>query len=98
MAAASSPARTSSSALALTAAIGAIPGLAECGPMTHIDALELDVVPRHLLILGAGFVGLEFAQAMRRFGAEVTVIDRNDRVLHGEDEDISAEPRGTLRR
>ncbi len=71
------------------AAIGAIPGLAESGPMTHVEALELDVVPRHLLILGAGFVGLEFAQAMRRFGAEVTVIDRNDRVLHGEDPDIS---------
>ena len=73
------------------AVIGATPGLAEVRPMTHIDALELDVVPRHLLILGAGFVGLEFAQAMHRFGAEVTVLDRNDRVLHGEDEDISAE-------
>ena len=71
------------------AAIGAIPGLAEAKPMTHIDALELDVVPRHLLVLGAGFVGMEFAQAMRRFGSEVTVIDRNDRVLHSEDEDIS---------
>ena len=71
------------------AAISAIHGLAEAGPMTHIQALELDVVPRHLLILGAGFVGLEFAQAMRRFGSEVTVLDRNDRVLHGEDEDIS---------
>jgi pyruvate/2-oxoglutarate dehydrogenase complex dihydrolipoamide dehydrogenase (E3) component len=71
------------------AAIGAVPGLAEVQPMTHIDALELDVVPRHLLILGAGFVGMEFAQAMRRFGSEVTVLDRNDRVLRGEDEDIS---------
>jgi pyruvate/2-oxoglutarate dehydrogenase complex dihydrolipoamide dehydrogenase (E3) component len=57
--------------------------------MTHIEALELEVVPRHLLILGAGFVGMEFAQAMRRFGSEVTVLDRNDRVLHTEDEDIS---------
>jgi pyruvate/2-oxoglutarate dehydrogenase complex dihydrolipoamide dehydrogenase (E3) component len=73
------------------AAISAIPGLAETRPMTHIDLLELDVVPRHLLILGAGFVGFEFAQAMRRFGSEVTLLDRNDRVLHGEDEDISAE-------
>jgi pyruvate/2-oxoglutarate dehydrogenase complex dihydrolipoamide dehydrogenase (E3) component len=71
------------------AVISPIPGLAEARPMTHIEALELDIVPRHLLILGAGFVGLEFAQAMRRFGSEVTVIDRNNRVLHGEDEDIS---------
>jgi pyruvate/2-oxoglutarate dehydrogenase complex dihydrolipoamide dehydrogenase (E3) component len=71
------------------ATIGPVPGLAEAKPMTHIDALELDVVPRHLLVLGAGFVGMEFAQAFRRFGSEVTVIDRNDRVLHGEDEDIS---------
>jgi pyruvate/2-oxoglutarate dehydrogenase complex dihydrolipoamide dehydrogenase (E3) component len=71
------------------AVISPIPGLAEARPMTHIEALELDVVPRHLLILGAGFVGMEFAQAMRRFGSEVTVLDRNDRVLHGEDEDIS---------
>jgi len=71
------------------AAIGAMPGLAGTRPMTHVEALELDVVPGHLLVLGAGYVGLEFAQAMRRFGSEVTVIDRNNRVLHGEDEDIS---------
>lgn len=71
------------------ATIGKIPGLAEAKPLTHIDALELDVVPRHLLVLGAGFVGMEFAQAFRRFGGEVTVLDRNDRVLHAEDEDIS---------
>jgi pyruvate/2-oxoglutarate dehydrogenase complex dihydrolipoamide dehydrogenase (E3) component len=66
-----------------------IPGLTEAGPLTHIEALELDQIPKHLLILGAGYVGLELAQAFRRFGAEVTLIDRNSRLVHNEDEDIS---------
>ncbi len=66
-----------------------IPGLAEAKPLTHIEALELDHIPKHLLVLGAGYVGLELAQAFRRFGAEVTLIDRNSRLAHREDEDIS---------
>ena len=66
-----------------------IPGLAEAGPLTHIEALELDQIPKHLLVLGGGYVGLELAQAFRRFGAEVTMIDRNGRLAHHEDEDIS---------
>ena len=66
-----------------------IDGLAELGPLTHIEALELDQIPKHLLVLGAGYVGLELAQAFRRFGAEVTLIDRNSRLAHHEDEDIS---------
>jgi pyruvate/2-oxoglutarate dehydrogenase complex dihydrolipoamide dehydrogenase (E3) component len=66
-----------------------IPGLAEAKPLTHIEALELDHIPKHLLVLGAGYVGLELAQAFRRFGAEVTVIDRNSRFAHNEDEDVS---------
>ena len=71
------------------AAVDNIPGLAEAKPLTHIEALELDRVPDHLMILGAGYVGLEFAQAMRRLGSRVTVIDRNHRVIHAEDEDIT---------
>jgi pyruvate/2-oxoglutarate dehydrogenase complex dihydrolipoamide dehydrogenase (E3) component len=71
------------------AAIENIPGLASAQPLTHIEALELDVVPKHLIILGAGYVGLEFAQAMRRFGSKVTLIDRNHRVIHGEDDDTT---------
>ena len=51
------------------ATIDSIPGLAEANPLTHIEALELDHVPEHLLILGGGYIGLEFAQAMRRFGS-----------------------------
>src|SRR5271165_127682 len=68
-----------------------IHGLAEVGPLTHIEALELDQIPKHLLVLGAGYVGLELAQAFRRFGAGVTLIDRNGRLAHHEDEDISQE-------
>jgi pyruvate/2-oxoglutarate dehydrogenase complex dihydrolipoamide dehydrogenase (E3) component len=66
-----------------------IPGLAEAKPLTHIEALELDHLPKHLLVLGGGYVGLELAQAFRRFGAEVTLIDRNSRLAHHEDEDVS---------
>lgn len=75
------------------AAIDDTPGLSEARPLTHVEALELDIVPEHLLVLGGGYVGLEFAQAMRRFGAKVTVLDRNARLLHREDEDISDELR-----
>jgi pyruvate/2-oxoglutarate dehydrogenase complex dihydrolipoamide dehydrogenase (E3) component len=71
------------------AAIEDIPGLASARPLTHVEALELDVVPDHLILIGGGYVGLEFAQAMRRFGSKVTVIDRNHRVIHVEDEDAS---------
>ena len=71
------------------ATLPAISGLAESRPLTYIEALELDRVPEHLIILGAGYVGLELAQAMRRFGSRVTVIDRNQRLADREDEDIS---------
>jgi pyruvate/2-oxoglutarate dehydrogenase complex dihydrolipoamide dehydrogenase (E3) component len=71
------------------ATLEAIPGLAEAQPLTHIEALELDVIPEHLIVIGGGYVGLELSQAMRRFGSKVSVIDRNDRLLHREDEDVS---------
>ncbi|MDB5291072.1 MAG: merA [Phycisphaerales bacterium] len=71
------------------ATIDPTPGLREANPLTHIEALELDRIPEHL-ILGGGFVGAEFAQAMRRFGSRVTVIDHSARLVHREDEDISA--------
>lgn len=64
-------------------------GLLESNPLTHVEALELDTVPEHLIVLGGGYVGLEFAQAMRRFGSKVTIVDRNGRLLHREDEDIT---------
>src|SRR5262249_43597695 len=71
------------------AAIENIPGLREANPLTHIEALELDSIPAHLLIIGGGYVGLEFAQAMRRFGSNVTIIERNSRLAHREDQDVS---------
>jgi pyruvate/2-oxoglutarate dehydrogenase complex dihydrolipoamide dehydrogenase (E3) component len=72
------------------ATIEPIPGLQESGPLTHIEALELDHLPEHLLIIGGGYIGLEFAQAMRRFGSRVTIIERNSRLAHREDEDVAA--------
>jgi pyruvate/2-oxoglutarate dehydrogenase complex dihydrolipoamide dehydrogenase (E3) component len=71
------------------ATIEAIPGLVESQPLTHIEALELDVIPRHLIVIGGGYVGLELSQAMRRFGSDVSIIERNNRVLHREDQDVS---------
>ncbi len=71
------------------AAIGGTPGLLEASPLTHVEALELDTVPQHVLILGGGYAGLEFAQAMRRFGSRVTVLERESRLLEGEDPDVS---------
>ena len=71
------------------ASIEGIPGLAAAIPLTHIEALELDTVPAHILILGGGYIGLEFAQAMRRFGSRVTIIERNAALLHREDSDVS---------
>ncbi|BFU92927.1 MAG: lipoamide dehydrogenase, E3 component [Nitrospira sp.] len=65
------------------------PGLIESQPLTHIEALELDEIPEHLLVLGGGYIGLELAQAMRRFGSRVTVIERNARLVHREDQDVA---------
>jgi pyruvate/2-oxoglutarate dehydrogenase complex dihydrolipoamide dehydrogenase (E3) component len=70
------------------AALGEIPGLAEAQPLTHIEALELDQVPEHLLVIGGGYVGTELSQAMRRFGSQVSVIDRNQRLMSSEDDDV----------
>lgn len=72
------------------ATIEQIPGLSESSPLTHIEALELDHIPDHLLVLGGGYIGLELAQAMRRFGSQVTIIDRNKSLAHREDDDVSA--------
>ncbi len=72
------------------AVIPDIHGLRASQPMTHVEELELDTLPEHLLVLGGGYVGLEFAQAMARFGSRVTVINRGERLLSNEDEDVTA--------
>lgn len=66
-----------------------IPGLVESKPLTHVEALELDRVPAHLVVLGGGYVGLEFAQAMRRFGSRVTLVERGSEFVAREDPDVS---------
>ena len=78
------------------ASIDDTPGLKESQPLTHIEALELDVVPKHLLILGGGYIGLEFAQIMRRFGSRVTIVERGPRLLAREDQDVADALTGIL--
>ena len=70
------------------AAIPDIPGVRDANPMTHIEALELDRIPDHLIVLGGGYIGLELSQAMRRFGSRVTVIQRGGQIASREDSDV----------
>ena len=78
------------------AAIPSIPGLAEARPLTHIEALDLDYAPSHLIVLGGGYVGLELAQAYRRFGSRVTVIETGPQIMSREDPDIAEAMHGIL--
>jgi pyruvate/2-oxoglutarate dehydrogenase complex dihydrolipoamide dehydrogenase (E3) component len=66
-----------------------IPGLEAAKPMTHIEALDLDRLPEHVIVLGGGYVGLELAQALRRFGSAVTVIERGSQIAAAEDADVA---------
>ncbi len=78
------------------AALESIPGLVDAQPLTHIEALELDELPEHLVVIGSGYIGLEMSQAFRRFGSKVTVIGRSDQLLHREDEDATEALRSLL--
>ena len=73
------------------AAIPGVPGLEAARPLTNIEALELDRVPPHLIVVGGGYVGLEFAQAYRRFGSRVTIIEHGPQLMAREDPDVSEE-------
>jgi len=73
------------------AAVPNVPGLEDARPLTHIEALELDYVPRHLIVLGSGYVGLELGQAYRRFGSRVTIIERGPQLMRREDPDVADE-------
>jgi pyruvate/2-oxoglutarate dehydrogenase complex dihydrolipoamide dehydrogenase (E3) component len=66
-----------------------IPGLAAAKPMTHVEVLDLDRLPEHVIVLGGGYVGLELAQALRRFGSAVTVIERGPQIASAEDPDVA---------
>ncbi|BBY89606.1 mercuric reductase [Mycolicibacterium murale] len=68
----------------------AIPGLDEVDYLTNVGVLDLDTVPEHLVIIGGSYIGLEFAQMYRRFGAQVTVVERGQRLASREDDDVCA--------
>ena len=73
-----------------------MPGLDDVDYLTNSSMMEVDFLPEHLLIVGGSYIGLEFAQIYRRFGSQVTVFDRNERLINREDEDISDAIRETL--
>jgi pyruvate/2-oxoglutarate dehydrogenase complex dihydrolipoamide dehydrogenase (E3) component len=67
-----------------------LPGIDRVATLTNTSILELDTLPEHLVVVGGSYVGLEFAQMYRRFGAAVTVVERSPRLIPHEDEDVSA--------
>jgi pyruvate/2-oxoglutarate dehydrogenase complex dihydrolipoamide dehydrogenase (E3) component len=78
------------------ASIAPIPGLAESKPLTSLEALELDYVPEHLIVFGGSYVGLELAQAFRRFGSRVTIVERAAQLVEREDPDVAEQMREIL--
>ena len=78
------------------AAIPNVPGLEAAKPLTHVEALELDYLPQHLIVIGGGYSGLELAQAYRRFGSDVTIIESGPQLMGREDIDVSMEMRRIL--
>jgi pyruvate/2-oxoglutarate dehydrogenase complex dihydrolipoamide dehydrogenase (E3) component len=72
------------------AAVPPMPGLHRVPYLTNASMMAVDFLPRHLVIVGGGYVGLEFAQMFRRFGSEVTIVEMAPRLLSQEDEDLSA--------
>lgn len=80
------------------AAIPSLPGVASTPYLTNSTLLELDILPRHLIIVGGGYVGLEFGQIFRRFGSEVTIIEKASRLIGHEDEDVCTEVQAILER
>jgi len=72
------------------ASVPPIPGIGDVPHLTNSGIMEVDFLPEHLLVLGGGYIGLEFGQMYRRFGSEVTLIQRDARLLPREDEDVSA--------
>jgi len=80
------------------ATIPEMPGVADTPYLTNSTLLDLEALPQHLVIVGGGAVGLEFAQIFRRFGSDVTVIEKSPRFMHQEDEDVSKEIQAILER
>lgn len=78
------------------AAVPPIPGLDRVDYLTNSTILGLDFLPEHLIVVGGSYVGMEFAQMYRRFGSRVTVLEKSERVVTSEDEDVSAAVREIL--
>lgn len=78
------------------ALVPSLPGVERVPYLTNTSILKLDVLPRHLVVVGGSYVGLEFAQMYRRFGSEVTVVEKSSRLISREDEDVSDAIRGIL--
>jgi pyruvate/2-oxoglutarate dehydrogenase complex dihydrolipoamide dehydrogenase (E3) component len=78
------------------AAMPGVPGLDAARALTHIEALELDYAPSHLIVLGGGYIGVEMAQAYRRFGSRVTIIEPGKQLMGREDPDVAEEIQGIL--
>jgi len=72
------------------ATVPELPGLRAANPMTHVEALDLDRLPEHLIVLGGGYVGLELSPAIRRFGSRVSLIEAGPQLASREDPDIGA--------
>ena len=79
------------------AVIPSIPGLDQVGALDNASIMELDVVPEHLIVLGGGYIGLEFGQMFRRFGSAVTIVHRGAQLLAREDADVAEEVARILR-
>src|SRR5262249_42866430 len=80
------------------AVVPEIPGRETVACLTNSSIMRLDAAPRHLIVLGGSYVGLEFAQMFRRFGSEVTVIERGPRLMTHEDDDVAESVRDILAR
>jgi pyruvate/2-oxoglutarate dehydrogenase complex dihydrolipoamide dehydrogenase (E3) component len=80
------------------AAVPEMPGVHDVDYLTNTSILDLDMVPRHLIIIGGSYIGLEFAQIYRRLGSDVTIVEKMARLITREDEDVSAEVRTILER
>ena len=73
-----------------------MPGVDQIPYLNNSSMMQVDFLPRHLIVIGGSYVGLEFGQMFRRFGSEVTIVEMNSRLIHREDEDVSVAMRGIL--